>query len=130
MRARPTRGAPDRLVAAEHHQRREPVLPRPLGVRQTQYSSECFDGQKRHDPLARHVVPEVGHQVAQVVFFLRADGAVGQEDIGALPRQPLDGVIGVDPRVHALGGGKLRARRPQFGREHRAAGSEGGQQIH
>ena len=40
----------------------------------------------------------------------------------ALPRQPPDGVIGVDPRIHALGRGELGARRPQFRREHRRTG--------
>ena len=34
-------------------------------------------------------------------------------------RQPLHGVVGVDPRVHAFGGRELGARRPQFGRERR-----------
>ena len=63
--------------------------------------------------------------MAQVVLFLRADGAVGQEDVGALPREPLHGVVGVDPRVHALGGGELGARRPQFGRKDRGAGAKG-----
>ena len=39
----------------------------------------------------------------------RADGAVGEEDERALPREPPDGVVGVDPRVHALA--RRRARR-------------------
>ena len=63
---------------------------------------------------ARHVLAEIGHEMAQVVFFLRADGAVGQEHERALPRQPPDGVVRVDPRVHALAGRELGARRPQL----------------
>ena len=52
---------------------------------------------------------EVGDEVPQVVFFLRADGAVGQADEGVAPRQGADRVVGVDPRVHA--GVRVRARR-------------------
>ena len=39
--------------------------------------------------------------MAQVVFFLRADGAVGDHDAHVVARQRPDRVIGVDPRVHA-----------------------------
>ena len=67
--------------------------------------------------------------MAQVVFFLGADGAVGQEDEGALPREPPHRVIGVDPRVHALARRELGPRRPQFGREDGRAGAKGGQEI-
>ena len=64
--------------------------------------------------------------MAQVVFLLRADGAVGEKHERVLPRQPPDGVIGVDPRVHALAGCELGARRPQLCGEHGRAGAKRG----
>src|SRR5262245_4000981 len=51
----------------------------------------------------------------QVVLFRRTNGAVGQEHVCALRGEPLDGVIGVDPRIHALGHLELGARRSQLG---------------
>ena len=52
---------------------------------------------------------EIGDEMAQVVFLLRADGAVGEEHERALPREAAHRVVGVDPRVHALR--RARARR-------------------
>ena len=51
------------------------------------------------------------------------DGAVGQEHVRAALRQPADGVVGVDPRVHALRTRQFRERRTQFGGDH-AVGAE------
>ena len=62
---------------------------------------------------------EVRDQMPEVVFFRLADRAVGEKHVGALPRQPLHGVVGVDPRVHAFRRGQLRARRPQLRCKHR-----------
>ena len=76
-----------------------------------------FGGQKRHDPVVRHVATEIRDQVAEVVFLLRADGAVGQEHECALTREAADGMIGVYPRVHAFARRQLGPRRPQFGRD-------------
>ena len=53
-------------------------------------------------------VAEIGDEVAQVVFFLRADGAVGDHDAHVVARQRSDRVIGVDPRIHAFAGFELR----------------------
>ena len=70
--------------------------------------------QKRRDSRAWNVVPEVDDEMPQVVFFSESDGAVCEKDVRAVPRQTLDRVIGVDPRVHARGSGELGARRPEF----------------
>ena len=116
-------GSADRPVAAEHDQRGKPVLARALGVRQAVFE-RMLRRQKRHDARARDVLAEIGHEMAQVVFFLRTDGAVGEKHERVLPRQASDGVIGVDPRVHALAGGELGARRTQLRREHGRAANE------
>jgi hypothetical protein len=55
--------------------------------------------------------------VPQVVFFLRADGAVGHHHADVLPHQAADGVIRIDPRVDAGGRLELGAGRTQFGRD-------------
>ena len=114
----------DGLVAAEHHKRRKAFLMRALRVRQT-VLERMLRCQKRRDPVARHVVAEIRDEVAQVVLFLRADGAVGEEDERALPRQPAHRVVGVDPRVHSLRVRQLRPRRPQFRRKDGGAGAKG-----
>ena len=85
--------------------------------------------QKRDDALARDVRAEIEDEMAEVVLFLHADRAVGEEHVRALPRQPLDGVIRVDPRIHALGGRELRARRAQLGCEDRCAGVKSVEEI-
>ena len=56
--------------------------------------------------------------MAEVVLFLHANRAVGEEHVRALPRQPLDGVIRVDPRIHALVRRQFRARRTQLRCKH------------
>src|SRR5207247_4046526 len=89
----------DRFVPAEHDERREPVLVSALRIRQA-VLERMLRGQKRDDALARDVGAEIEDEMAEIVLFLHADRAVGQEHERALPRQPLDGVIRVDPRVH------------------------------
>jgi hypothetical protein len=86
--------------------------------------------QKRDDALARHVAPEIDHEVPQVIFLLRSDGAVGEEDERPLPRQFLHGVVRIDPRVHAFDRRELRARGAQLRRKHGPSGFERAQQIH
>ena len=119
----------DRLVAAEHDERRKPALMRPVGVRQA-VLDRVLRRQERDDALARHVAAEIGDEMPQVVFFGRADRAVGEEHERALARQPPDRVIGVDPRVHALRGRELGARRPQLRGKHGRTGTEGCEKIH
>ena len=93
----------DALVAAEHDQRRKPVLPRAVGVRQADTSSECLDVRNGTTRDAIDVGAQVGDEVTEVVFFLRADRAVGQEDEQLAPREAADGAIRVDPGVHRRG---------------------------
>jgi len=85
--------------------------------------------QERHDPLARHIRAEVRDEMSQVVFLVRSDRAVGQEDERALAREPAHGVVGVDPGVHALARGELRERRPELCGEDRAARSKRGHEV-
>ena len=108
----------DALVAAEHDQRRKSILVRAIRVRQA-VLDRVLRRQEGHDALARHVEAEVGDEVTEVVFFVRADRAVGEEDVRALPREAPNRVVGIDPRVHALGRRELGTRRPELGGEHR-----------
>ena len=70
---------PDVLVAAEHDERLEAVLPRAIRVGQA-VLRRVLAGQKRDDVRARHVAAEIDDEMAEVVFLLEADGAVGEED--------------------------------------------------
>ena len=105
--------AADVLVAAEHDERREAVMRGLVGVAEAEIQ-RVLARQKRHDLCARDVGAEVGDEMAQVVFFLRADGAVGDHHAHVLPRQRSDRVIGVDPRVDAFGRFELRPRRTEL----------------
>src|SRR5439155_3971458 len=98
----------DALIAAEHDERLKPVLVRAVGIRQA-VLERMFRRQDRHDVLARCVAAEIDDEVPQIVFFALADGAVGEKYERALPRQPPDRVVRVDPRVHALAGLELGA---------------------
>lgn len=104
----------DVTIAAEHDERGKTVLACPVGIVQA-VVQRVLARQKRHYPLVRRVRSEVRNQVAQVVFLLGADRAVGQKDEHAPVREAPDGMVGVDPGIHARRGGQLRARRPQFG---------------
>jgi hypothetical protein len=99
-----------------------------FGVRQTVFQ-RMLRREERHDARPRYVAAKIGHEVAQVVFFLRTDGAVGEEHEGVLPRQTPDCVVRIDPRVHALAGCELGARGTQLCREYRRTGTERGQKI-
>jgi hypothetical protein len=89
------------FVAAEHDERRKPLLGRPVSVCKA-IVQRVLRRQERHHAVPRRVGSQIGDQVPQVVFFGRAHGAVGQEHHGPVARQPPHGVVGVDPRVHAL----------------------------
>ena len=60
--------------------------------------------------------------MAQVVFFLRADGAVGDEHADLLPRERADRMVGVDPRVDTRRRLELRPWRPELHGHHGRAG--------
>ena len=106
----------DRLVAAEHDQPLEAVLPRPRRVGEAE-RHRVLRGQERHDARSIDVLPEVGDEVPEVVLLLRPDGAVGQADERVATGQGADRVIGVDPRAHAGVGVELGARRTQLRRD-------------
>ena len=108
----------DRPIAAEHDERAEALLPGALGIGQAELE-RVLRREERHDAIARHVGAEIDDQVAQVVFFARADGAVGEEHERPAAHEAADRVIRVDPRVHAGRRVELRARRPQLDRQPR-----------
>ena len=113
----------DVLVAAQHHERLEARLLRAIGVGDA-ISHLVLAGQERHDLRSRHVAPEIDHQVAEVVLFLRSDGTVGEEYERPVSRESAHRVIRVDPRVHAGGSFELGPWRPQLGGDDRRAGQE------
>ena len=84
-----------------------------IGVREAELE-RVLGREKRNDLVAADGVAEVGDEMAQVVLFLRADGAVGDHDAHVVARQRSDRVIGVDPRVHALGRFELRPWRAEL----------------
>ena len=94
-----------------------------------QYSSECFAVRNGTMRARGTSCAEIGHQMAEVVFLLRADRAVGEKHERVLARQPPDGVIRVDPRVHAVARRELGARGTQLRGEHRRAGAKRGEKI-
>lgn len=108
-------------VAAEHHERGKPVLPRLLRVAQAKLEG-MLRRQERDDAIAGDVVAEVRDQVAQVVFLLRADGAVCQKDRHILSVQRPDGMVRIDPGVHPLDRSELRTRRAKLCGDHGIAG--------
>jgi metallo-beta-lactamase family protein len=86
-------------------------------------------GEKRDDSRPGHVPAEIGHQVPEVVFFLRADRAVGQEYERPISREPPDGMVGIDPRVHAFAGAQLGPWRAEFSAKHPSARAQLGQKV-
>ena len=94
-----------------------------------QYSSECF-------AVRNGTMRDRGTSCPRLVTRWRrlssssAPTALSVRNTNVSCRgQPTDGVIGVDPRVHALAGCELGARRSQLCREHRGARTERGQEI-
>ena len=80
-----------------------------IGVREAELE-RVLGREKRDDLVAADGVAEIGDEMAQVVLFLRADGAVGDHHAHVVARQRSDRVVGVDPRVHAFGRFELRPR--------------------
>jgi hypothetical protein len=117
-----------RLVTAEHHERREPVLVGALRVRKT-ILERVLRREKRDNALARNVAAEVRDEMPEIVFLRHPDGAIGQKDIGTVLREPSNRVVGVDPGIHPLVRLELGARRPQFGGHHGPTATESSQKI-
>lgn len=116
-------------VAADHHERRRPVLPRLLRVAQAELEG-ILRRQKRDDAIAGYVASKIRDQKAEIVFLLRPDRAVGQEDRHLLSGQRADGVVRVDPGVHSLDRSKLRPRRSKLCGDHGMTGSKRVQKRH
>ena len=94
-------GRPDVLVAAEHDERFEPVLPRAIGIRQA-VADRVLAGQERHDVRARDIRRRGSiTRCRRLSSSLQAHGAVGEEDERAGSREAAHGMVGVDPGVHA-----------------------------
>ena len=103
----------DVLVAAEHDERWKAVVHRLIGVGETELE-RMLGGEKRHDLVPGHGVAEIGHEMAEVVFLLRADGVIGDHDADVVACQRLDRVVGIDPRVHSLCRFELRPGRTKL----------------
>src|SRR2546425_13366495 len=108
------------LVAAQHDQRLKAILVRPLGVRET-VLERMLRCQDRNNVLARDIPTEIDDEVPEIVFFLRADRAIGQKNERALTREAADGMIRVNPGVHAFPRFELRARRPELSAKNRSS---------
>ena len=124
-----TPGHTDRSVAAEHDERGESVLMRTFGVREA-VIERMLRREERHDVVPRDILAQVQHQMAKIVLFLGAHGAVGEEHIRSLFRQSPHGVVRVDPRIHSVLRRELRTRRAKFRREHRRTGMQRSNKVH
>ena len=71
--------------------------------------------QEGDDLRSRDVAPEIDDQVPEVVFFLRSNGAVREEDVGTVARQTPYGVVGIDPGIHARRRFELGPGGPELG---------------
>jgi hypothetical protein len=114
---------PDVPVAAEHDQRFEAFLHRPVCIGRAIFH-RVLACQKRDDRVTGDVGPEIADEMAQVVFLFEPDRAVCEEYRCPAPGEAAHRMIRVNPRVHACGGLQLRARRPQFRRNDRRLASE------
>ena len=74
-----------------------------------QYSSGCLHVRNGTTPERGHIGAEIDDEVAEVVFLLDPTALSVRNTKRALPGEAVHGVIGVDPRVHARAG--LRVRR-------------------
>jgi hypothetical protein len=99
-----------------------------LGVRQAELQ-RVLGGEKRDDTLPWYVPAEVRNQMTEVVFFLGADGAVGEENVGALACQPPVGVLRIDPRIHTLAGRQFGARRAELRRQDGIPGAKSSEDV-
>ena len=104
------------------------MLVRPLGVGETVFE-RMLRGQERDNPLARHIETEIGDEMPEIVFFLRADGVVGQKHEGPSTGETSDCVVGVDPGIHSLVCRERRTRRTEFGGKDRGVGPQGGEKV-
>jgi len=114
---------PDPLVAPKHDERFEPMVARPIGIRET-VIDRMLARQERHDTGSRDVDAEIDDQMPQVVFFFRPDGAVGEKHKGTGAREAAHGVIRIDPRVAARRRLQLGARWAQLGGNDASTGSQ------
>src|SRR5262245_54314938 len=119
---------PDGLVAAQDHERWKAALVRALRIREA-VLDRMLRGEEGDDALARHVAPQVRHEMTEVVLLLRAHRAVGEEHERALAREASDGGIRVDPRIHPLAPLELRARRAELGSDDGGAGLKCGEDV-
>ena len=78
------------------------------------HRERVLGGQERDDVAARHIGAEIDDEMAEVVLFAFAHGAVREKHERASAHEPADGMIRVNPRVHPGFGAELRAWRPQL----------------
>ena len=103
----------DRGVTTKHDERREPLLPCLLGVRETEVERMLAREKRRHQ-VAWQFASEVRAEMPEVVFLRCPDGAIGEKRRNAMPAESPDLVVAVDPRVHALQRTQLGSRRAKL----------------
>ena len=71
----------------------------PIVMRQLE---RVLGGEKRHHVRARHIRAKVDHEMTEVMFLARADGAVGEKhERAAAAHESAHPMVRVDPGVHA-----------------------------
>ena len=88
-------------------------MPGALGVRETELE-RVFRREERDHAVARDVDAEVDHEMAEIVFFAGADGAVREEDERLAPDQSAHRMVRVDPRIHPGRRVQFRPGRPEL----------------
>ena len=68
--------------------------------------------------------PEIGDEMTQAVFLLRADGVVGEQHRDVASGQVAHRVVHVNPGVHPLARAQLGPRRAEFRGDHGRAATE------
>ena len=99
------------------------MLPDLLGIGEA-IVERMLGREKRNDPITRDILTQIVHEVPQVVFFLRADSAVGEKDLDVQPCQAADRMVHVNPRIHAFDRSQLCSGRPQLRRNHVAVAAK------
>jgi 1-aminocyclopropane-1-carboxylate deaminase/D-cysteine desulfhydrase-like pyridoxal-dependent ACC family enzyme len=115
---------PQGLVPAKHHERREPVLRGTIRIRETVVQG-MLASQEWDDGRPGHVLAQVDHEMAKIVFLFHSDRAVREEHERTAARQAAHRMVGIDPRVHACRRFELRARRTQLRRDDGCTRSQG-----
>ena len=104
----------DSGVSPKHDQRSEPMLPGTVGVVEV-VVKRVLRRQKRDDSIPRRIVSEISDEMAQVVFLVLSDGAIGEKNVCVVLCESTNGVVRIDPGFDSSGRIEFGARRPKLG---------------